>query len=396
MTGQAPPLVVHVVFAFHTGGLENGIVNLIRHLPRQEFRHVVVSLTDRCAGFSQRLADCNVQFFELNKAPGHGVKLYPRLYRLFKTLAPDIVHTRNLAALETQVPAWMAQVPVRIHGEHGWDVSDPEGTRLRFRVMRRIYRPFVGQYVALSGHLEHYLSQRVGVRASRIERICNGVDVNRFSPAREGRTLLMGSPFNASEYKVIGTVGRLQAIKDQMTLVEAFAGLLRSHPGDAAHLRLMIVGEGAMRKPLEERISALGLQDKVWLAGERPDIPDVMRAMDVFVLPSRAEGISNTILEAMASGLPVVATHVGGNAELVSPGVSGLLVPPGQPQAMADAIAHYVLHSRMASVAGLAARALAVQQFSIEHMVDRYRKLYHNMLAASGRKTCPSTGGVSG
>lgn len=385
MTTAASPVVVHVVYGFHTGGLENGIVNLIRHLPRGEFRHVIVSLTDRSVGFSQRLVDEDVEFIELNKAPGHGFKLYPRLYRLFKSLAPDIVHTRNLAALETQVPAWMAGVPVRIHGEHGWDVSDPEGTKRRYQWVRKIYRPFVSHYVALSGHLERYLNQRVGVPSTCIERICNGVDVDRFSPAAEGRALLMDSPFNASNLRVISTVGRLQAIKDQMTLVEAFALLLQRYPQESSNLRLMLVGDGPMRPLLEEKVSALNFRDRVWFAGERSDVPDVMCATDVFVLPSRAEGISNTILEAMSCGVPVVATDVGGNGELVVPGATGLLVPAAQPEAMAEAIARYALHPKNASVAGRAGRARIVQHFSIEHMVEQYRGLYHQKLSSAGR-----------
>ncbi len=385
MSHVSAPLIVHVVYSFHTGGLENGLVNLIRYLPQGEFRHVIVSLTNRSPKFSERLSGFNVEFIELNKPPGHGVKLYPRLNSLFRELSPDIVHTRNLAALEAQVPAWLAGVPVRIHGEHGWDVSDPEGRKLRFRLVRRFYKPFVGRYVALSAHLERYLKQGVGVPEARITRICNGVDIDRFSPASEGRALLIGSPFNATELRVIGTVGRLQAIKDQLTLVQAFAHLLQSRPQASAHLRLMIVGEGGMRPQLEKAIATLGLRELVWLAGERSDVPDVMRAMNVFVLPSRAEGISNTILEAMASGLPVVATDVGGNGELVDAGNTGLLVPPAQPEAMAEAIASYVLNDKTSSAVGRAARARAAKHFSIARMVTQYRELYIDLLNKSSR-----------
>ena len=124
--GDARPLIAHVVYRFDVGGLENGLVNLLNRLPRERFRHVVVSLTD-VTDFRRRVVRDDVEYVALHKSPGHGVRLYRRLYRLFRRLDPQIVHTRNLAALEATVPAWFARVPVRIHGEHGRDVNDLRG-----------------------------------------------------------------------------------------------------------------------------------------------------------------------------------------------------------------------------------------------------------------------------
>jgi hypothetical protein len=110
--------------------------------------------------------------------------LFPALFRLFRKYRPDVVHTRNLAALETTLPAWLAGVPVRIHGEHGWDVTDPDGTNPTYRLIRRLHRPFVTHYIALSGHLESYLRDAIGVPGGRVTRICNGVDLSAL--CREG------------------------------------------------------------------------------------------------------------------------------------------------------------------------------------------------------------------
>jgi sugar transferase (PEP-CTERM/EpsH1 system associated) len=370
------PLIAHIVYSFHTGGLENGLVNLINHLPRSAFRHVIVSLTTHSPDFCARLAGRDVGFVDLHKPKGHGFKLYPKLFRLFRELTPAIVHTRNLAALEAVVPAFAARVPIRIHGEHGWDVSDPDGRSLKYRLVRRLYRPFVHRYVALSGQLERYLVEAVGVPTERIARICNGVDVQRFHPTTSARAPLAGSPFNDPRYRIIGTVGRLQAIKDQTNLLRGFAELVTRHPGQTHDLRLILVGDGPMRGAIEAEVAARGLADKVWLAGERADVADVMRSFDVFVLPSRAEGISNTILEAMASGLPVVATDVGGNGELVEHGRTGLLVPASEPQALAEALVAFTSSPERMTEAGQAARQRAVEQFSIERMVEQYQQLY--------------------
>ncbi len=378
---DSQPLVMHVVYSFDVGGLENGVVNLINRMPADRFRHAVVALTVCADDFCKRVQRDDVQFLSLHKPPGHGIKLYPRLYRLFRMHRPAVVHTRNLAALEAIVPAWAAGVPVRVHGEHGWDVSDPHGTRRKFQVLRRAYSPFVQRYVALSGQIERYLVDRVGIPAQRVERICNGVDTERFQPgAAAGRAPLAGSPFNDTDVIVVGSVGRLQAVKDQLNLVRALAVALERGGATGAKLRLAIAGDGPLRPAGEEEIRRHRLSDAVWLAGERRDVPDVMRGFDVFALPSKAEGISNTILEAMSSGLPVVATAVGGNAELVSESKTGALVPAEDPAAMADALLCYASDAALRHRHGQAGRLKVEQSFSLAGMVARYTDLYERLL----------------
>jgi len=375
------PLIMHLLFSFDVGGLENGVVNLINRMPADRFRHAVVALTACADDFCKRVQRDDVQFLSLHKPPGHGIKLYPRLYRLFRTHRPAVVHTRNLAALEAIVPAWAAGVPVRVHGEHGWDVSDPHGTRRKFQVLRRAYSPFVQRYVALSGQIERYLVDRVGIPAQRVERICNGVDTERFQPgAAAGRAPLAGSPFNDTDAIVVGTVGRLQAVKDQLNLVRALAVARERGGATGEKLRLAIAGDGPLRPAVEEEIRRHRLSDAVWLAGERRDVPEVMRGFDVFALPSKAEGISNTILEAMSSGLPVVATAVGGNAELVSESKTGALVPAEDPAAMADALLCYASDAALRHRHGQAGRLKVEQSFSLAGMVARYTDLYERLL----------------
>lgn len=376
------PLVMHVLYSFDVGGLENGVVNLINHLPVERFRHAVVALAQCAPAFCERVRRPGVTFISLHKPPGHGIKLYPRLYRLFREMRPAILHTRNLAALECTVPARLAGVPVCIHGEHGWDTSDPGGLLRKYQVLRRVYSPFVDRYVALSSQIESYLVNRVGIASRRVERICNGVDVTRFRPA-EQRQSSRDCPFDNPEAVVVGTVGRLQTVKDQVNLVRAVA-IARSRGGQGSHLRLAVVGDGPQRADVESEIRSAGVGDIVWLAGERSDIPEVMRTFDIFALPSRAEGISNTILEAMASGLPVVATDVGGNAELVVEGRTGSLVPAQDPDAMANALLRYTQDVALRREQGAASRERAVRNFSIDTMVARYAELYESQLRLHG------------
>lgn len=382
-----PPLVVHLLFRFDTGGLENGVVNLINHMPQSAYRHAVVALTEVVPDFSQRIQRDDVQFVALGKAPGHAVKLYPRLATLFRQLRPAIVHTRNLAALECQVPAALAGVPVRIHGEHGRDTDDPDGARRRYQWLRRVYRPFVHRYVALSCDLAGYLVHKVGVPEGRIEQIYNGVDLGRFMRPAGDRVLPQGCPFEEEGLFVVGTVGRMQAIKAQPLLAAAFVRALQRQPGLRDRLRLVMVGDGPLRAEAQAVLAQAGVAQLAWLPGERADVPDVMRGLDCFALPSLAEGISNTILEAMASGLPVVATAVGGNPELLVDGQTGELVPPGDVETMAASIAGLASDPARAAAMGAAGRQRAEQCFSLPAMVGAYRQLYDRLLAE--RHTTP-------
>lgn len=389
LCSDSRPLVVHVMYRFDVGGLENGIVNLINHMPRDAYRHAIVSLTE-VTEFRQRIRRDDVQFVALEKPPGHALWIYPKIYRVFCQLRPAIVHTRNLGALEVVVPAWAAGAAIRIHGEHGRDVSDMDGTNRKYQWIRRLYRPFVTYYIALSRNLAHYLTHTIGIRQDCVEHIYNGVDTVRFQPS-DTRQPIAGCPFNDQDHWLIGTVGRMQPIKDQPTLVRAFIRALEVAPELKASLRLVLVGDGPLKAQCETLLTEAGCREIAWLPGERGDVPDVLRGLDCFVLPSLSEGISNAILEAMASGLPVIATDVGGNGELVVAGETGELVPVSDVDAMAQSIVAYARDRGRAKQAGRAGRELAERRFSLTAMVQSYQSLYDRLLGS--RRTEPGFAG---
>lgn len=229
MSPDRRPLIAHVLYRFDTGGLENGVVNLINRLPASSFRHAVIALTE-VTEFKRRVLPTDVTYLALNKAPGPGTRLLPAMWKLLRNLRPAVVHTRNLAALEMQPAAWAAGVPVRIHGEHGRDVGDLDGSNRRLQRVRRLYSPFVHRYVALSGELHRYLTRQVGIANERVERITNGVDALRFRPRGEVRESIPGCPFDGTDTWWIGTVGRMQPVKDQILLAQAFCRALGSCP----------------------------------------------------------------------------------------------------------------------------------------------------------------------
>ena len=382
MQGDERPLVLHVMHRFDTGGLENGVVNLINHMPAHAYRHAVLAMT-QVTDFRQRVQRPDVEFFALDKPPGHGVWQYGKLYRLFRSLRPAIVHSRNLAALEVQVPAWAAGVPVRVHGEHGRDVGDLDGNNVTYQRVRRLYRPFVHHYTALSQDLADYLQTKVYVKPDAITPACNGVDTERFSPEPRGTQSITGCPFDPAQHWLVGTVGRMQTVKNQVMLAEAFVLALQKAPQLRSRLRLVMVGDGPLRAKVQAILAAADLLALAWLPGERNDVPHLMRGLNAFALPSLAEGISNTILEAMACGLPVIATSVGGNAELVLAGKTGYLVPSNDPQAMAKRLVELATDPGLARSIGDAGRRRVKDAFSMQAMVNTYQTVYDHQLNRS-------------
>ena len=378
------PLVVHVVYRFDTGGLENGIVNLINHMPEQHFRHAVLALTE-VTSFRERIRRKDVVFHGLQKSPGQGLWHYPRVFQLFREWRPSLVHTRNLGTLEFQVPAWAAGVPGRVHGEHGRDADDVNGLNKTHIRLRKAYRPFVQHQIALGSELALYLRERVGVPAKNLTPISNGVDHLRFAPAAS-RATVPGCPFTDPHLWLVGTVGRMQTVKAQPLLARAFVDALRQAPALQGTLRLVMVGDGPLRAECETILREAGVAHLAWLPGERSDVPDVMRGLNCFVLPSLVEGISNTILEAMSCGLPVLATTVGGNADLVEHGVTGLLVPAGDVGSLCAGLVQMAREPVRAAAFGAAGRRVIEQRFSMPAMVAAYQAVYDRVLRRGAKE----------
>jgi sugar transferase (PEP-CTERM/EpsH1 system associated) len=375
--GDRRPLIAHVVFRFDIGGLENGVVNLINGLPENEFRHAVIALTE-ASDFRERIGRSDVAVHALGKRPGKDPAAYWRLYRLLRQLRPAIVHTRNLGTLECAAVAALAGVPYRIHGEHGWDVHDPDGKVWKYRVLRKLLNPFIHQFVTVSRDLQQWLLTQVGIAPAKVWHICNGVDTQRFRPAPAARA-------DRGNIVVVGSVLRFEPIKDPLNLVRAFLKARRELAGRRVDLRLMVAGDGPLRAQALKLLVADRAAAAVFMPGARNDIPDFLRALDVFVLGSQREGISNTVLEAMASGLPVIATATGGNLELIAANVNGRLVPPGDSNALSQAIVAYAEDAQLRREQGRASRVRAESEYSLTRMLRDYRLLYAEAVQGAAR-----------
>jgi sugar transferase (PEP-CTERM/EpsH1 system associated) len=384
----AAPLIAHLIDRLGMGGLENGLVNLLNNMPAGRYRHVIVCVRDSVgfedSDFHARIKAPDVKIISIGKRDGKDLGHYLRLYRTLKALRPDLVHTRNLGSLEGQLIAAMAGVRRRVHGEHGREIGDLSGTRLKYNLLRKVLRPLVGHYIAVSRDLQQWLVERIGARPARVSCIGNGVDSVHFHP-RLGPAASVGpAGFMCDGAFVIGSVGRMAAVKDFASLVQAFLLLIAEdkfkEKGVPSRLRLIIAGDGPCRAACLDMLADAGVADLAWLPGARDDVAQLMRAMDVFVLPSLAEGSSNTILEAMASGLPVVATEVGGNPDLVQAGWTGALVPPMAPSLLAAAISPYYRTVGLARRHGARGRRVVLAEHSLTAMTGAYTALYDTML----------------
>lgn len=376
---ETRPLILHVIHHLVTGGMENGLVSLINNLPSSSYRHAIVCIEDH-SDFRHRLTRPDTEVLEMKRSQIGTWRMRYRLFRTFRRLKPAIVHSRNKSGLDALLPARLAGVPHCVHGEHGWDVHDLDGLSVKEQVLRRLHAPLVERYVTVSRSLRDYLVERVGIRPERITTICNGVDTGKFLPAPHKPTGVLPEQLAGEGLVIIGTVGRLQPVKDQQLLLRAFAELVRESAGLAANARLLVVGNGPLRDTLMQLAQSLGIEHLTAFTGDRTDVAQLLQCMDVFVLPSLAEGISNTLLEAMATGLPVIATRVGGNVELVRDGENGALFESGDVASLTRLLAAYVTDGDARRRHGERSRGLALESFSLEAMIEGYRGAYETLI----------------
>ena len=356
--------VMHVVFSLQPGGMEHGVVKLVNRLDPTRVRSAICCTTP--GGALKALVNPSVRVHELNRRRGNDPWLVRDLYRLFRRERPHIVHTHAWGTMvEGLVAARLARVPAVVHGEHGTLQLKP-----RQRHVQRWGWRGADQVLSVSSRLAERLAHDVGFPLERVKTLRNGVDLARFDRIDRGKARrALGV---TDDRLVLVTVGRLVQVKDHATLLEAVQRLRQ----DAISLQVLVAGDGPLAQPLATRAAALGIDADVRWLGHRPDVESVLAAGDVFVLSSASEGLSNTILEAMASGLPVVATRVGGADEMVLEGQTGLLVPPGDPGALAGALAALARDRDTRIAMGTAGRRRAQAEFSLEGMVTRYQDMY--------------------
>jgi sugar transferase (PEP-CTERM/EpsH1 system associated) len=366
-----PPVIVHLIYRFDVGGLEKVMIDTINSLT--DYEHVVVALTEANKKSCDMLERPS-KIYELHKKPGKDLSIWKKLFALFLQLKPRILHSYNLATLEYQLLAFMMRVPLRIHAEHGRDASDPEGINPKYRYLRKLVSPFIHNWVPVSHDLSIWLADFIAVPKAKIKLIYNGIDTDFFEPSsHRDRQVFEG--FALEHDIVVGTIGRLDPVKNQSIMIDAYQLVCEKKPSLKDSLKFAIIGSGPLADDLDTRIINAGLQDQIWLPGARYQIRELLDAMDIFILPSIAEGIPMTLLEAMSMEKPVIASNVGGIPEILDDD-NGIMVAPRNASQLADAILFVIENHEKSIIMRNCARQKIIGKFSLRKMIDQYSSLY--------------------
>ena len=371
-TNTGNRVIAHVIDTLDPGGTERTLVSLLRAFDPTRFRHVVITMrgAGRLASELPDHAACRPLDVR-GKSRRAGV----RLAAVVSEVGAALIHARNTGCWYDASVARMLNPRTKlVLGYHGSQDSEPFGRKLRRKV--RLGLMVGGHFASVSGAGGRQLRERVGVPARRIDVLQNGVELERFSHVdaaarHKARKAMQIEPGDF----VIGSVGSFTPVKRQLSLLEAFAEVVMDLP----RARLVLVGEGPQRAALLKRARTLGIEGRVVFPGHRADIPVMLRCMDVYVCCSAVEGISNAMLEAMATGLPVVTTDVGDHGLIVRDGVEGRVIPVGAVTEMKTALLELGRDVEMRVRWGNGALG-RVAAFSFERTVRTYEAFYDRML----------------
>jgi sugar transferase (PEP-CTERM/EpsH1 system associated) len=361
-----PIRIMHVVRTLATGGMETVVRRLVSRLDPDRFQQSVCTLVAADAAQPPHTI-C------LERSPDEAAFLVPQLMRVFRRERPDIVHSRNWATIEAPVAARLARIRGIVHSEHGRDLNTIGPQPWRRRLLRKISYSCADRLFAVSQELKDYYCAQLSMKASAFSVIHNGVDVEHFRPDPQTRSAMRAKLGVTPGTLVVGSVGRLDPIKDHVSLLRAADAAV----SNAVDLRLVIVGNGPQRPILEKELAQRPvLARRTVLAGEVSNVTDWLNSFDIFALPSLSEGMSNTLLEAMASGVAPIATAVGGNCEVIENGRSGMLVPAGDVNSLCHALLQLSAAKEKRGELGGNARQHVISNFSIDRMLKRYEEMY--------------------
>lgn len=351
-------VVLHVILSLEIGGMEQMVADLVSNTDRRRFE-VIIACLQRLGPIGAELRASGITVIKVPDMTSKLSFLHPApLIEVMRACRARVVHVHSGCWYKTAIAAMYCGITRIVYTEHGRAFPDRRPLILADRLFARL----AGRVVAVSQDLADYLRDVVRVPDSKLAVILNGVDLDRFPAGKRASN----RPLR------IGVVARLAPVKDLVTLLFAIEAVVRRRP----EVELQVVGDGPERQRLEMLTDLLGIRPQVRFLGFRRDIPQVMAALDIFVLSSLSEGTSMTILEAMAAGKPVVATRVGGTPALVDDGVSGLLVAPGAPSELAAALLRLVEDAELRRRLGEAGRAAVSRNYSLEAMTHRYELLY--------------------
>jgi L-malate glycosyltransferase len=363
------PRIIHITHSLEIGGLERVVLDLARGF-RSKGHGVSLCCLDRKGELGEMAESEGFEVFSLGKKAGVDYQLPLRIRKIIKEWDFDIVHTHNEAGLVYGVPAALLSGRCNIvHTEHG---KEPEYLgKKRLHAVERFLWSKVDHRVAVSEALRDEVCKNLKIEVERVLVIRNGIEVKKFvhPEGRLERRKALGIDKNSF---VIGNVARLVHLKNHNFLLDVF----REIEKEVSNIRLVVIGGGPLLEELKEHACKLGLSNSAVFLGERIDVEDLLCVFDLFALPSFTEGISITLLEAMAAGLPVVASDVGGNPEIVENDRTGLLIPVNNVSAWVHGIKMLIEDRQKREAFSVVGRTRVRQKFSLEAMLEGYGGIY--------------------
>ena len=365
--------VGYITSSLDYGGVEKYVVDLANNIDSRKFIPVIF-----CLGNHGPLAEKikkNTKIYCLNKKKGNDIGLVLRLSRLFKKEKIDIIHSNNWSTFAESVIAkqFAGNIPL-IHTQHGMEMNDLESKEKRFirNRLRQFLSFFTNQIVVVSCATKQFVCKEWGISEKKAKLIYNGIDINNFKQDSSKRKICRLALGVNEDETVIGSVGRLMRVKNYGLLLKAVSKLHMNYK----KVKILFVGDGPERNSLRLLAKELDILDKIIFLGNRADISDLLCAMDIFVLPSISEGVSIALLEALASGLPAIATSVGGNKEIIQDNINGILVENNNPDDLCKAIERMLSDRDYRRTLGNNGISRVREVFLLDRMLWEYENLY--------------------
>lgn len=362
---------MYITDSLNIGGLEVLLLEFLKRIDREKYNPFVCTFT-RNSVLIKEFQDIGVPVEVIEKRDGIDYTLPLRLAKVFKRDKIDLIHTHNVAPwLYGTVAAIITKIPHLVHTEH----SNVSSNHKRLFIAEKYLAKYTDIIIADSESVANYLINKQGISSKKVVTILNGIDIDKYRREIDVNRKRKEIGLNQNDL-IIGIVARLVPVKNHLCLLKAFS-LLKSKLGN---VKLVIVGDGELRDDLERYVRDNELDKEVLFLGNRRDVPELLKIFDLFVLPSLSEGLSITLLEAMASGIPIVATDVGGNSEIIGNNEAGILIPPDSVETLFEAMLYLLTNKDRADKLGKAGIQRATQLFSLSHMVKRYEQIYETLL----------------
>jgi glycosyltransferase involved in cell wall biosynthesis len=364
--------ILHVISKLPVGGVENQLSMILRKYDKKKFCPFVCSLSDK-GEIGKEIEDSGIEVIPLNKLKHRfDWTIVKDIYNLIKERDIKIVRTHQYHAnLYGRLAALLAKVPCIVASVHNVYTIDK---KIHRRLINRFLARFTDKIVAVSEIVKKDILKYDGLREDKVMVINNGIDTDRLL-SMDGN-IIRTEFYISSDVPVIGTIGRLTFQKGQKYLIEAVSKIKEKFP----KIMLLVVGDGPMKEELQNYAKTLGLNEHVIFTGSRRDVPALLAAMDIFVLPSLWEGLPNALLEAMASGKSIIATDILPVREVINSEKEGILFPSRNSSAIASSIEFLLVNKTFAVIIGNNAQKRAYSDFNITTTVDKYTNLYEDIL----------------